>query len=87
MADSFAALAAKHGHPPPLAPDYAFTEFVTMTFFQTVRLEDKTTAEGQVWEKTIQTYLNTAGTKALWWGHAVDKPQTVKLIIGKFTRF
>ena len=87
MADIFAALAAKHGHPPPPAPDYAFTEFVTMTFFQTVRLEDKTTAEGQVWEKTIQTYLNTAGTKALWWGHAVDKPQTVKLIIGKFTRF
>lgn len=79
---AFEKLAVQSGYTLNPRVEYAFTELIKFTFSKDVHLEIEATAEGQLWAKTIQTYVDHPGTMTTWWGVLVESPQVVMLIIG-----
>jgi hypothetical protein len=64
---------------------YAFTEITNVNWSKPVNLEDASTAESQLWLRTVQTYENHPGTTNIWFGTRLDSPQITILIVGVYT--
>jgi hypothetical protein len=64
---------------------YAFTEITNVNWSKPVNLDDASTAESQLWLRTLQTYENHPGTNNIWFGTRVDFPQITILIVGVYT--
>lgn len=83
--ESFEKIAANaERREPAPEPPYAFTEIINVTFPSPVNLSNNSTAEAQLWEQTIKTYLDHPGTTKVYFGQLLDSPQVVKLIIGPY---
>ncbi|KAF2175937.1 hypothetical protein K469DRAFT_679289 [Zopfia rhizophila CBS 207.26] len=66
---------------PGRSTDYAFTEIHTFRILQDTGIENPDTNAGNVWSRTIQSYLTQTGTNLVWWGRLLEDSLTVKLAV------
>lgn len=62
------------------------SELLILSIPTTKRIEDASTADGQLWASMISAYKSAPETRNVYWGRKIEDPGTVVFIVGTQSR-